>query len=253
MKMQGEIDLSKKDNNSNTINASQKIEKPASDMAKSSKNHKRSQTEKDISGLSMTIGKQLNGFKDKNLFAQAYSYPNNIRIDGQESEEDIILLFRSHPITLFGKILLSFSLLLAALLVFPLASLAEVGVNSTVVVLSILLVLTSVTNFIYTVSYWFFNLNIITTERIIDVDFRNVSSYRVSETQLENIEDVSVSNVGFFASLFNYGSIFVQTSAEKREFEFTNIANPGKIQDILGDLTEIKQRGVKLNVKNRGK
>jgi len=201
-------------------------------------------TARNIKNLSMTLGKQLEGYKNGNLLSRAYSYPKNISIDGQEPKEKIILIFRSHPIVVLPRILQSLVLIVCAIIVavlFKMSDMTNLGVG-----VGILLILAGVSNFIFTYIYWFYNVNIITTERIIDMDFSNIGSYRMSEAQIEKVEDISVANEGFFASMFNYGTIYVQTAAEEREFEFENVAEPNRIQDILGDLMELKQKGVKI-------
>ena len=90
---------------------------------------------------------------------------------------------------------------------------------------------------------WFYSVNIITTQRIIDVDFINAFQHRFSEAQLEKIEDISHEHVGFLGSLFDVGTVYIQTAASNAEFEFQNIPRPRDIQDTLNDLLEMKQEG----------
>ncbi|MBN1374144.1 PH domain-containing protein [Candidatus Dojkabacteria bacterium] len=203
-------------------------------------------TEKRINKTAMTLGRQLNRFRSGTLFSKAYSFPQGIELDGQEPKEKIILVFRSHPITLFPRFISSIGLFLIAVILPVILNLTGVKFSGAVIAGSVFLVLASITNFIYTMVFWFYNMNIITTERMIDVDFNGLMSYRVSQAAIENIEDVSVSNVGLWASIFNYGTIYVQTAGETPEFEFTNVSEPSRIQDILNDLIELKQKGVQI-------
>jgi hypothetical protein len=86
-------------------------------------------------------------------------------------------------------------------------------------------------------------VNIITSDRIVDVDFSNILFHRFSEAQLENIEDVTHSPVGVFSSIFDYGDVYIQTAGENPEFEFKGVPRPRDIQDTLFDLMEMKQNG----------
>jgi hypothetical protein len=89
---------------------------------------------------------------------------------------------------------------------------------------------------------WFFNVNIITTERIVDIDFDKIFYHNVAETQLERVEDVSHRPGGVWASFFDFGTVYVQTAGEQREFEFKDVPRPRDIQDTILDLLELKQR-----------
>jgi len=55
------------------------------------------------------------------------------------------------------------------------------------------------------------------------------------------VEDVTSNVTGATRVIFNYGHVFVQTSAEKREFDFEDVANPSKVRDLIADLAmEVK-------------
>lgn len=204
------------------------------------------ETRRNINMLSMSIGRQLETFRHKGLFSRAYSYPQGIELDGQEKKEKILLIFRSHPITIFPRVLITVFFFVSSVLVYFFAGVAGLGIGTQIVAVSLLLLLVSISSFLYTIVYWFYNVNIITTERIVDVNFNGITSYNVSEAQIEKIEDVSVDNIGIWASVFNFGTVMVQTAAEKTRFEFPSVAEPGKVQDILRDIMELKQRGVRI-------
>ena len=83
---------------------------------------------------------------------------------------------------------------------------------------------------------WFFNVNIITDERIIDIDFFNLIYKQVSDTNIDKIQDVTYTMGGVARTLFNYGDVFVQTAAEVPNFDFLAVPNPDKVAKILQDL-----------------
>lgn len=194
-----------------------------------------------------TFRRGLDRFKNGSLFSHAYSYPSGIELDGQESKEKIILIFRSHQITILPKLLTSVLLVLVAFLVYPFLAFATVKVTGVIFAFSLLCILVAITNIIFAVISWFYHLNIITTERIVDVDFLGINSYRVSEARIEKIEDVSISNEGIWGAMFNYGCIKIQTAGTQNLFEFTRVRDPGVIQDILRDLMELKEQGIEVD------
>ncbi len=77
----------------------------------------------------------------------------------------------------------------------------------------------------------------------MDIDFRGLTYKNISEAPIKNIEDVTSNVSGFFGTTFNYGYVDIQTSAEKREFEFENVTNPAKIRDLISDLVEKVKNG----------
>jgi len=88
---------------------------------------------------------------------------------------------------------------------------------------------------------WFFNVYIITNKKIVDMDFHGLLSKNVSEAPLRNVEDVTSNVTGTLRVIFNYGHVYIQTSAEKREFDFEDVANPTKVRDLISDLaTEVR-------------
>lgn len=165
-------------------------------------------------------------------------YPprSEISFETQENKEKIIVLMRSHVITNIKWMIVLFFIVLFSLLIFiktPILSIFPTNFKF----FTILLWLFFITAIIVekTLS-WFFNAYIITDERIIDIDFYSLTAKRISEAKIENIEDVAYSQGGLLQSLFNYGTINIQTAGEKQEFDFENIPHPQKIASILNQL-----------------
>lgn len=94
---------------------------------------------------------------------------------------------------------------------------------------------------------WFYNIYILSSKRIIDYDFYNNGSSKISEASLLNIEDVTQAQSGFLPDLFNYGNILVQTAAEKQVFEFHNVPNPTYIRNKIIDLSNMMKQNNKNN------
>ncbi len=173
------------------------------------------------------------------------AFPQKVKFDGQDRGEYIVIMLRQHVAVLVPQIFLIILTLLLPIVILPLlgyfeleVGISEVSMGFGVAVLWAMLIITASATLFFK---WFFNVNIVTNERIIDIDFRNVASHRVSEAQLEKIEDISHSPAGVWAAIFDFGSVYIQTAAEQREFTFENVPRPRDVQDTLNDLLELKQ------------
>jgi hypothetical protein len=89
---------------------------------------------------------------------------------------------------------------------------------------------------------WFFNIHIITNKRVMDMDFDHLLHRNISEAPLRNIEDITYTISGAIETVFNFGTVSIQTAAEKRELEFYQVADPAKIQDLLSDMVSNARR-----------
>lgn len=172
----------------------------------------------------------------KNRFFSSFVMNPDVIFESQHKNEKVILMIRSHPITkwqcVFNAVLLilaiiTFDLFFSNLVVFKQALI--INVFSLVFVFSYLWF-----NFLH----WFYNVGIITNERVVDVDFINVVYREINSARLEKIEDITSRGVGYFGSLFNYGNIFIQTAGAEINIEFPNVPNPSSIIDTINNLLE---------------
>ncbi len=166
----------------------------------------------------------------------AFNYlPKQVDFETRDKEEKVILLLRKHPLTnvswIFIVVLMSIAPIV--LTAFPLLSFLPEEFQL-IAILGWYLITTAflLENFLT----WFFNVNIITDERIIDIDFFNLIYKRVSDTNIDKIQDVTYTMGGVARTLFNYGDVFVQTAAEVPNFDFLAVPNPDKVAKILQDL-----------------
>ncbi|MEO8581481.1 MAG: hypothetical protein ABI425_02760 [Patescibacteria group bacterium] len=89
---------------------------------------------------------------------------------------------------------------------------------------------------------WFFNVNILTDERVVDIDFYSMLYKKLSTAQIDRIEDVTSTTGGFLGSLLDYGTVDIQTAANSRELSFEQVPNPEKIVQILNELIMEEER-----------
>ena len=213
------------------ISSDTKKEKPASkkkpinkkpvSKTKKEKKHRRSRYK---------LGKKTQGR------LSAFNYlPKQVDFEMKQKEEEVILLLRKHPLTNVSWIFIAALMGVAPIVlsVFPLLSFLPKEFQLIAILGWYLITIAFLLENFLT---WFFNVNIITDERIIDIDFFNLIYKRVSDTNIDKIQDVTYTMGGVTRTLFNYGDVFVQTAAEVPNFDFLAVPNPDKVAKILQDL-----------------
>ena len=161
--------------------------------------------------------------------------PRRIRFETQDKEEEVLLLLRRHLITNVGWVLVT---LIASFV--PLFAQVVPGIEMLpprfqlvgaaawyLLVLGYLL-----QNFFD----WYFNVFLVTDERIIDIDFYSLIYKRVSAAKIRDLEDVTFSQVGAVRALFDYGTVYMQTAGAKVEFEFEEVPHPRKVAAFVNEM-----------------
>lgn len=168
----------------------------------------------------------------------SYFYlPEKVNFEDQNPDEKVILVLRQHPIVNVRWIIIGFLMLIApiALSSFPLLA----SLPSRFQFISILIwYLVTMAFIIENFFYWYFNVDLITTERVVDVDLENLIYKQVSDANLDKIQDVSYKMGGAIRTLFNYGDVVIQTASEVPNFDFLAVPNPDKVTKLLQDLRE---------------
>lgn len=158
----------------------------------------------------------------------------SISFESQHKDEKVILLLRAHPITQIPWIFNSL-VLMTLLVVVDYFTRPYLTTNQ----LLFLILFGGVFIFSYiwfNFLNWFFNVGIVTNERIVDIDFSNILYKEVSSARLENIEDITSKSAGYFGALFDYGNIFLQTAGTMVNLEFVNVPSPSEVVTIIHQL-----------------
>lgn len=149
-----------------------------------------------------------------------------------ESDEEVIEELRRHPIALIGPFFKVFVGLVMVVLIFIIFKASWIFSLSFFVWL--------IFGGIYALYHYYIwrrDAYIITDSRIIVREQQSFFSKQVSETNFKEITDVTYKVKGFWATFFNFGTVYVQT-ASSDPLKLTNIKKPGKIQKLILDLRE---------------
>lgn len=174
------------------------------------------------------------------MFSAYIERPANCRFEGQDPGETILLLLRAHPITNLSWIFISIFIFFVPFVVFKIAPLT--GFNIALfpptyqlagIILNYLLVLIIVFEGFLN---WYFNVTLITNEKIIDMDFEHLLYKAVDLAPLPKIEETDSVTAGMLGTLFNFGNVKVQTAGATVAIEMHNIPNPAAVADMILDL-----------------
>ncbi len=178
----------------------------------------------------------------KNPLAMFAPQPVGISFEIQEDGEKIILLLRAHLITLIPPLILVIFLFVLPFVVVPFSGSIFTALALTVLPGQFLLIIVSWYLFVFGIAFfrfllWYFNVYLLTNERIVDFDFKGLLFKSTSYAILRQIEDVDPKILGFFPTFFHYGDIIVQTASEIPEFVFEKVARPDDVsREILGQV-----------------
>lgn len=170
-----------------------------------------------------------------NPLAAFMSKPRNLRFETQEQKEKVILLLRRHLITNVPWLVATTAMAIFPFLAVRIFPLDFIPPSYRLIIFITWYLLTFAFSFEKFLS-WFFNVNIITDERIVDVDFPSILYRDISTTKIDQIQDVSIKVGGFVRSLFNYGDVAIQTAGTVPEICFEAVPRPGRVAKILNDL-----------------
>lgn len=175
------------------------------------------------------------------MFPSFVKNPENCRYEGQDADEKIILLLRAHPITTLPWIFFALIIFLTPFWipnVIQLFNLDFSFVSPTFalvfLIINYLLVLVIIFEGFLG---WYFNVNIITDKRIVDVDFNSILHRNIDLAPLSSVEEANSNMGGILKAIFHYGDVHVQTAGSKQTIEFISVPDPHQVADIILDVS----------------
>jgi uncharacterized membrane protein YdbT with pleckstrin-like domain len=178
------------------------------------------------------VEKKAVRFEKKNLFGAFYENPQGVDFETRFPEEKVVLVLRRHPITNIRWVLIAILMIFAPILLsfFPLLEFLP-GNFQFITILGWYLITTAfvLQNFLT----WFFNVDVVTDERIVDIEFYNLIYKQVSDAQTNRIQDITYKMGGALRNIFNFGDVYVQTAGEVPNFEFLAVPNPERVVEVL--------------------
>ncbi len=171
------------------------------------------------------------------------SFPRRIN-----DTEDVILVCRQDLVILGFKFLFLLSLSIVLLIIRVIIS----GSISDIFWLSLYDTIMYSVNIILLVAFtltfhnYYLSLQVVTSERVIDIDQRGIFSREVNEMSLEKIEDITYKLSGLAGVIFNFGNVILQSTSSSSPgnpltedkmngFVFNNVPHPKEIADEISN------------------
>lgn len=168
--------------------------------------------------------------------------PIGVRFETQEAEETVLLFLRQHMIVNLPWIVLTVLLVFAPTVLFPLTfRFIKLPFTLPVGYIIIGTLFWYIATFGFALAnflHWFFNIYIVTNERIIDIDFVQLLYKQFSEARVSKIQDISYKTSGLLATMFDYGNAYIQTASELPNFEFEAVPHPEQVVQVISEVAE---------------
>jgi len=167
--------------------------------------------------------------------------PKGVRFVDKDQDEDTLIVLRRHLVTNVSWLATTLAMFLAIILAGRFNWLALLpSALQTVIVYGWLVValLVAWAGFLS----WYFNVSIISSKRVIDIDFHDLIYREVSDAGLDKIEDVTHSMGGLLGIIFNFGDIYIQTAGTKPQIEFFKVPHPAQVASTLRKLREAAEK-----------
>ena len=165
---------------------------------------------------------------------------------GQKSKEKVIKTFRKNILTLYKKGLKFLVFLVVS--IFVMTYLSQLEILS---VISNYLNIAALLGIIFSLSYgfyvwmtWYYDVYILTSERVIEAKQKGLFNREVKEIDLEKVQDITYSVSGFLSTVMELGNVKIKSSSGM-EMEMDNIGKPSVVREVIMKLIEKKQKSKK--------
>lgn len=168
----------------------------------------------------------------KNPLSSFLARPKVFTFQSRDDNEEILLVLRRHWFTNLSWILVAIIMVIAPISLPFVPFLGFFPPHYRLVLLLFWYLITFAIAFEKFLS-WYFNVCIVTEERVVDIDFYNLLYKKETEAKISMIQDITVTQGGVSQTLFNYGNVLIQTAGEIPNLEFQHVPNPGLVLKVL--------------------
>lgn len=152
--------------------------------------------------------------------------------NGQRHGERVALVVKNHPIILFWPGLKTIIILILGISVMLFWSSGYSGM--------LLLICALVAFAIFFRAFYDYSQSVfvLTNQRIINVRQRGFWRRKITETDLEKIQDVASETSGIWRTMFKFGDLIIRTAgvSQGSEIMVKNIANPYEVQQEIAKI-----------------
>ena len=166
--------------------------------------------------------------------------------EGQHAKEEVISIIHRHPFQLFLPV---FKVFLGLVIVFILFRILGFSKFSSVIFF-LWLIIGGLYIFLQWFN-WYRDRYILTDERIINLQQKHLFSRAVIEAPYENIQDISYEVNGFWATIFGFGDVRIDTAGRKEGIIMEQVHRPRRLKSKIVKIRDIvmKEREEDFNAK----
>jgi len=162
----------------------------------------------------------------------------------QHDSERVFVVTSRHYIGFIFFILIIVAQLVLPLVIFlvginfflPSILALDVYVRDAVILLAATYYLTLLAVFLTSWVVFYYNILVVTDERIIEISQRGIFHREENELTFDQIEDVSCRVKGFLNTVFDVGTLELQSAGATRIFEIKFVPKPRLVAEIIHDL-----------------
>ena len=178
--------------------------------------------------------------------------------DPISTDEDILAVVR-HDISIIAFKAMAYLLVVCALLLIRTVIEASIDARTFLIVFDGLLfgiMAFLVSSFTLIFHNYYLSMGIVTDKRVIDIDQVSLFRREVNEMDINNAQDITYKQTGFWGTILDFGNVIVQTaggtggsttgteSVSKGEvtgFVFSNVPSPKRIANLIARLYQAEQ------------
>jgi hypothetical protein len=175
------------------------------------------------------------------IFSAFKIRPKGVRYHEQDDDEHVLLILRKHFITNAPWIIFGAFLLILLPILFYIFHYTSFPINFSISIQAEIVLVYAYYLMVFCylfVSYftWYYNADLITDKKIVDINFQDIIYHDVSMTKIDLVEDVNYVQSGFFGSMFGFGDVFIETAGKTLKFDFKSVPHPERVVNLLEDL-----------------
>lgn len=165
----------------------------------------------------------------------AFMVRPRLRFETQEPEEQVLMVLRRHLLTNIPWVVIALVgwFLPVGIMLIPFWATVPLPFRLVTIVVWYLVVIGYMFEGFLT---WYFNVFIITDQRIVDIDFFSLIYKKMSTTKFDRVEDISFTLSGLLGVIFDFGRVDVQTAGELPNFDLRDIPHPQIVTQFLGEM-----------------
>lgn len=161
-----------------------------------------------------------------------------------DSDEQLVGEIRKHPFGLFviyaSGMIVALVMMIVLIIIPSLLTTDSFGtgldigaLRSILVVAGFFLVLLCI--IMTAIAAYLYNSNvvIITSEKVTQMLYKTIFDRKISQLSIGDVQDVTVSQVGVFSRVFNYGTLTIETAGEQQNYMFTYTPNPYETAKLI--------------------